>query len=113
MSDLYLDNVLRERRDITARTVTTWNAAGTLIGTRPYTASENAAADAAVLEDIANINRTTITDKTKIALEANATFLALTNPTNAQILAQTKMLTRECSALIRLVLNLLDSTSGT
>ena len=40
------------------------------------------------------------------ALVDNAAFLALASPTNAQVLAQTKRLTRECSALIRLVVAL-------
>jgi hypothetical protein len=45
--DTYIDGILIERRDDVARTVTTYNATGTLTGTRPYTAAENAAADAA------------------------------------------------------------------
>ena len=47
MNDTYIGGVLRERRDDTARTVTTYNAAGALLTSRPYTTAENAAADAA------------------------------------------------------------------
>ncbi len=58
-------------------------------------------------------NAQTLRDRAQTALTANATFLAIASPTNAQVLAQTRMLTRECTALIRLALNLLDSTDGT
>lgn len=69
----------------------------------------------AVVEDIpvAEENAGAIRTRIALALDENAAFLALTPPTNAQILAQVRMLTRECSALIRLFGGLLDSTDGT
>lgn len=73
---------------------------------RPWTAEELAVRTAST-------NRVTITDKARQALTANAGFLALTSPTNAQVLTQVKVLTRECSALIRLMLDELSTTDGT
>lgn len=58
-------------------------------------------------------NATTLRDRAAQALTANATFLALGVPTNAQVLTQVQRLTRECSALIRLAMDLLDTTDGT
>lgn len=58
-------------------------------------------------------NEVTLRDRATQALAANATFLALGAPSNAQVVAQVQRLTRECSALIRLAMNLLDSTDGT
>lgn len=58
-------------------------------------------------------NRATISGRAEAALAANATFLALPNPTNAQNVAQVQRLTRECSALIRLLIGRLEDTTGT
>ena len=45
--ETFSSGVPRERRDDTARTVTTYGPTGQVTETRPYTAGENAAADAA------------------------------------------------------------------
>ena len=53
-------------------------------------------------------NKLTIEERAVKALETNKTFLALSSPTNAQLAAQIKALTRQCSGLIRLSLKQLD-----
>jgi hypothetical protein len=70
-----------------------------------------AAAFALKLGQYANL--ATLQQKAQAALAANQTFLNLATPTNAQTLAQVQMLTRECTALIRIVISALDSTAGT
>ena len=62
---------------------------------------------------VATTNAGTIRQKAAAALAANATFLALPSPTNAQVVAQVQRNAKECSAVIRLLLGLLDSTTGT
>ncbi len=73
-------------------------------------ADEAAAALAAATAAITEGNRATLTDRAATALQANRDFLALTTPSNAQVLAQVKALTQQNTALIRLLLNLLDGT---
>jgi hypothetical protein len=58
-------------------------------------------------------NQQTLQVKAINALASNVTFLAIANPTSAQVTAQVKLLTRETSALIRLLLNQLADTAGT
>lgn len=84
---------------------TTWERAITLVaGVPTVTWTERGKTAGELAADETTANRSTIEGKAAAALGVNDTFLALASPTNAQVLAQTKMLTRECSALIRLLL---------
>jgi hypothetical protein len=58
-------------------------------------------------------NGDAIRAKALAALTANTTYLAVGAPTNPQVVAQVDRLTRECSALIRLMLDQVDDITGT
>lgn len=47
------------------------------------------------------------------ALIANDAFLALSAPTNAQVLAQVQRLTRQCDGIIRVLFNTFDQIGDT
>ena len=55
-------------------------------------------------------NGDTIRTQATTALTNNRTFIAVTAPTNAQVVAQVRALTLQSNALIRLALNALDGT---
>jgi hypothetical protein len=59
--------------------------------------------------------RDSIETKARSALTANQTFLDLASPTNAQIVAQVRSLTRQANGLIKTLFagNLLDNDGGT
>lgn len=55
----------------------------------------------------------TLLNKARQAIDANNTFLAIGSPTNAQTLAQVQKLTRENTAVIKVMLGQVDDLSGT
>lgn len=55
-------------------------------------------------------NEQTIKDRAATALQGNRDFLALQTPTNAQVLAQVRALTRQATGLIRLALKRFEGT---
>lgn len=83
------------------RTRHTYNSAGQLIATSTYQVS------------LEQDNGDQLAGRAALALAANATYLALASPTNAQVVAQVDKLTRETTTLIRLLTGQLDSLSGT
>lgn len=78
-----------------------WDAA--LNNVRPMTQAEKdaRAAQRIIDEAAAKPNRTTLRQQAAAALADNTTYLALSNPTNAQSQAQVRRLTQECTALIK------------
>lgn len=58
-------------------------------------------------------NQQALADKLVQAIAANDAYVAIVSPTNAQVAAQVQRLTKECSALFRLMLGQLDTTAGT
>ncbi len=66
---------------------------------------------AAIPACTADANAATLQAKAPAALVANAAFLAIASPTQAQAIAQTKALTRQVDALIRLANGILDSVA--
>lgn len=59
------------------------------------------------------LNQVNLQQKALGALARNSTFLGIVSPTNAQIVTQVNSLTRQINAIIRLLLNQTDDTSGT
>lgn len=55
----------------------------------------------------------TLEQRAAAALAANDAFLAIANPSNAQVVAQVKALTREVNALIRYLLGRIDDVTDT
>lgn len=99
--------------DSVAGTYTGWNGDGTVNVTRALTAAEVATCANIDAANSAAANQSTLQSRAQAALTANAVFLGLVSPTNAQVLAQVQLLTKENNALIKLALGLLSDTSGT
>ena len=92
---------------------TRWSPAGVVVESRALTPAEVAQLAGDAAGGVAAVNVQTVQQRAQAALAANATFLALGAPTNAQILAQVRLLTKECNALIRLALGQVSDVSDT
>lgn len=88
---------------------TTHDYSVTLVnGTPTVTWTQRAKTTEEQANDTQQTNRSTIQTQAADAMAGNRTFLALASPTNAQVVAQVKALTRQNNAVIRLALNQLD-----
>lgn len=57
-----------------------------------------------------NTNEETLRTQAHTALQANRDFIAIVTPTNAQVLAQVKALSKQSNGVIRMLLAQLDGT---
>ena len=76
-------------------------------------AGERIGIDEEIVPTPEQVNAVTLRSRLLQALAANAAYLGLATPTNAQNTAHLRRATQELSALIRLMLELLDTTDGT
>lgn len=96
--------------DDVKRVVTTLSDLNEVIASRPYNASENENADRVAAAALADANRLILQQQGLDAIVNNKAFLTIPTPTNAQVLAQVKALTRQMDGVIRLAANVLDAT---
>ena len=62
---------------------------------------------------VANTTAATITTQATTAIGLNRTFLALVTPSNAEVVAQVRRLTRQNNGIIRLLVNRASLADGT
>lgn len=91
------------------RTVTVYGPGGY----DPSKPNNNVVETFTVTTPVTQDNAEALWAKAQTALSNNATFLAIASPSNAQIAAQVKALTRQVNALVRLQLAAFDSISDT
>jgi hypothetical protein len=84
-------------------TIETWDGKGNLLATTQVDGTDITAA----------VNSAAIIQKIAAALTANQAFLAKSAPSNADVVAQVKVMTRELNAILRLIGGQLDTISDT
>lgn len=108
----YRDGILREKWDDATRTYTAYDATGAQISTRPYTAAENAQADADAARLLAAANESTI--ETNLASDL-AAMQAIINETNSDLRTdpsqEIKDIARAMRRTIRMALQQFDGTT--
>lgn len=107
----YKSGIVAQEWNDELRQYTYRNTDGAILEQRPYTAEENAQADARAAYESAVVNEAALMSKARQALISNAEFLANTSVTNAQAVSQVKALTRQVNALIRLQVRDLSNIS--
>lgn len=102
-----------EEYDSEAGTFTAWDPDGNVTETRPLTEEEAASLAEAEVAAQATVTQQTIAERILGMLAANDEYLAIENPSDAQVRAQVEQLTRLCNGVIRLSFEQLDTADGT
>lgn len=82
-------------------------------GHNPAKPNNNIVSQKSVELPIPVANERQIRARAAAALAANKTFLAIASPTAAQVAAQTKALTRQTNAILRILMSQFDDASDT
>ena len=101
---------VKSQHDDDTRTILTYNEAGELVSQEPYPAEDLAEAEERAAAVTQETNRAALREQALGALQTNRDFLANSAPTNAQVLAQVRALTRQNIGIIRLAANALEGT---
>lgn len=81
-TETWYNGVITERWDDSTRTYTSWDLSGTQLTQRPYTPAENSAADAGMVQQQQQVNKSTIETNLEQDL---ATMQAIKDTDNAVI----------------------------
>lgn len=107
-----INGTLREEWDDDARMYTEYDEQGAVESTRPYTAEENARADAEAAETLEQDNKRTIEEALAVDLTAMQTIIDTANATiNAGPAAYIKDIARAIRRLDRMALGQFDGTT--
>ena len=109
--EVFSDGRLVEQYDINSGLHTIYNPDGSPAATRQMTTGEVADLTEIAAEHVRVGNRGTIVQQAQGALASNAAYIALASPTNAQVAAQVKALTRQNNKIIRLLLSQIGDRS--
>jgi hypothetical protein len=102
------NGILRKWWDDATRTYHEYDEVAVETLARPYTAAENADADARALAATRQANLQKIYTAMGNARTNNTTFLGIASPANAQVVAQVQALTRQNNGIMRVIYGLLN-----
>lgn len=116
--EVSVNSVVRQRWDDVTRFYYEFDTSGVQTLARAYTTQENIDADGRATDLTRATNLANLYQQAQGAFSTNTTFLGLSAPTNAQVVAQVQALTRQSSKVIHVLLGVvkgdptaLDSTN--
>lgn len=112
---IVVTDTARKEWDGETRTFTMYDLDGNLLGSRPFTDSEIALADAIEAKEMEDQNRPTVEERVEVALATNNDFLSIApvDLTQADLARQVRALSKQNNALILLVLRKFNDITST